>query len=71
MMLDDDHGMALVHKLLEEFGQAFDVGEVEPDGGFFQNLEVALALVVLALLEAGLALGEFADELHALGLATG
>src|SRR3989441_6460484 len=39
VVLDDDHGIALVHELVEDFQEPSDVGEVQPRGGLVQDVE--------------------------------
>ncbi len=71
MVLDHNDGVALIDEAVQELGQTFDVGEVEADGGFLEDVEVSPAHIVLALFEAGLALGEFAHKLHPLRFPAG
>ena len=61
VVLDDDDGVAEVGEAVEDFEQLAHVVEVEAGGGLVEEVEGA----------AGLALGEFAGELHALGFAAG
>ena len=61
VVLDDDDGVAEVGEAVQDFEQLADVVEVEAGGGLVEEIERA----------AGLALGELAGELHALGFAAG
>ena len=61
VVLDDDDGVAEVGEAVEDFEELADVVEVEAGGGLVEEIEGA----------AGLALGELAGELHALGFAAG
>ena len=61
VVLDDDDGVAEVGEAVQDFEQLADVVEVEAGGGLVEEIEGA----------AGLALGELAGELHALGFAAG
>ena len=38
-MLDDDHGIALLHELVEDLQEPSDVGEVQPRRGLVQDVE--------------------------------
>ena len=38
-MLDDGHGVAVIHQLLEYVDQALDVGHVKPGGGFVEHIK--------------------------------
>ena len=72
MVLDDDDGVALVDEAVENVDEALDVLEVEADGGFLDQVEIAGGEE--GVVEGGLgaaALGELGDELDALGLAAG
>ena len=42
MVLDDDGGVAFVDEAVEDVDEAFHVGHVQADGGFFDEVEVAL-----------------------------
>ncbi|WP_269525893.1 hypothetical protein [Coraliomargarita parva] len=53
MVLDDEDGVAFVDESMEELDESFDVGEVQADGGFFEDIEVALTFAVVAFAEAG------------------
>ena len=61
VVLDDDDGVAEVGEAMEDVEELADVVEVEAGGGLVEEVEGA----------AGLALGELAGELHALGFAAG
>ena len=61
VVLDDDDGVAEVGEAMEDFEELANVVEVEAGGGLVEEIEGA----------AGLALGELAGELHALGFAAG
>ena len=61
VVLDDDDGVAEVGEAVQDFEELADVVEVEAGGGLVEEVEGA----------AGLALGELAGELHALGFAAG
>ena len=72
VVLDDDDGVAFLDEAVEDVDEALDVFEVEADGGFFDEIEIALAEG--GVVEGGLgaaAFGEFGDEFDALGLAAG
>lgn len=71
VVLDDDDGMALVDEAVQEAYQFFAVAEMEPDGGFFENVEIEALDVAAAFGVALQAFGEFGDELEALGFAAG
>jgi hypothetical protein len=43
VVLDDDDGVALLDEAVEDVDEALDVFEVEADGGFLNEVEVALA----------------------------
>jgi hypothetical protein len=59
VMLDDDHGVALVDQLVQHFQQLLGVLEVQAGGRLVEDVERA----------AGGALAELLGQLHALGLA--
>jgi len=59
VVLDDDHGVALVTQPVQDFQQVLDVMEVQAGGRFVQDVERI----------AGIALRQLAGELDALGLA--
>src|SRR6185437_8086012 len=61
VVLDDDDGVAEVGEAVEDFEEAAHVVEVEAGGGLVKQIKSA----------AGLALAEFAGNLHALGFAAG
>ena len=61
VVLDDDDGVAEVGEAVQDFEELADVVEVEAGGGLVEQVEGA----------AGLALGELAGQLHALGFAAG
>jgi hypothetical protein len=42
VVLDDDDGVAFVNEAVENVDEAFHVGHVQADGGFFDEVEVAL-----------------------------
>ncbi len=42
VVLDDDHGVALIDEVVEDVDEALDVFEVEADGGFFDQIEIGL-----------------------------
>ncbi len=44
MVLDDDDGVAFIKEAVEDVDEAFHVGHVEADGGFFDAVEVALGV---------------------------
>ena len=44
VVLDDDDGVAFVHEAVGDVDEAFHVGHVEADGGFFDEVEVALGV---------------------------
>jgi hypothetical protein len=43
VVLDDDDGVAFIDEAVEDVDEALDVFEVEADGGFLDEVEVALA----------------------------
>ena len=43
VVLDDDDGVAFLNEAVEDVDEALDVFEVEADGGFLDEVEVALA----------------------------
>ena len=61
VVLDDDHGVALVDQPLQHLEQLVDVGEVQAGGGLVEDVERL----------AGGDLAELGGELDALGLAAG
>ena len=61
VVLDDDHGVAVVAQLVEHAQQEGDVGEMQAGGRLVEDVERA----------AGIALGEFQGQFDALCLATG
>src|ERR1700748_3111114 len=61
IVLDDDHGVAAVDEFVQHFEELVDVGEVQPSGGFVEDIERA----------AGGAFGELGGEFDALGFAAG
>jgi hypothetical protein len=60
VVLDDDNGVAKVAEAVQDFEKLANVVEVEAGGGLVEEIEGA----------AGLTLGEFTGELHALGFST-
>jgi hypothetical protein len=48
VVLDDDDGVAFVHEAVEDVDEAFHVGHVQADGGFFDGVEVALGVLEAA-----------------------
>ena len=60
-MLDDDDGIAEIGEAVQHFEQLAHVVEVQAGGGLVEQIERA----------AGLALAQFAGQLHALRLAAG
>ena len=42
VVLDDDDGVAFVDEAMQDVEETFHVGHVEADGGFFDEVEVAL-----------------------------
>ena len=60
-MLDDHHGVALVHQTLEHVHQLVDVGGVQAGGGLVQNIDGG----------AGGLPGKLGGQLHPLGFAAG
>ena len=74
VVFDDDDGVAFVDEAVEDADEAFHVGHVQADGGFFDGVEVALGVLEAAQALGGgaaLAGAEFGDELEALGFASG
>lgn len=66
VVLDDDDGVAFVHEAVQDVDEAFHVGHVEADGGFFDEVEVAFGILEATQAlggRAALAGGEFGDEL--------
>ena len=63
VVLDDDYRVAFIDEAVEDVDEALDVFEVEADGGFLDEVEIALgeAGVVEGRLGAA-AFGEFGDE---------
>ena len=61
IVLDDDDRVAEIGEAVQDFEQLAHIVEVQAGGGLVEQIEGA----------AGLALGEFAGQLHALGLAAG
>ena len=59
VVLDDD-GVAFVNAAVEDVDEAFHVGHVQADGGFFDEVEVALGVF-----EAAQALGSGSNETQA------
>jgi hypothetical protein len=43
VVLDDDDGVPFIDEAVEDINEALDVFEVEADGGFLDEVEVALA----------------------------
>jgi hypothetical protein len=41
-MLDDDDGVAFIDEAMENVDQSGDVGDVQADGGLFDEVEIAL-----------------------------
>ncbi len=41
VVLDDDDGVAFIDEAVEDVDEAFDVFEVEADGGFLDQIEIA------------------------------
>jgi hypothetical protein len=41
VMLDDHHGVAFIDEAMEDVDEAIDVFEVEADGGFLDQIEIA------------------------------
>ena len=71
MVFDDDDGVALIDERMEHADQAFAVAEMEPDGRFLEEVEVARAFAARALAVAGEAAGKFGDEFESLGFTAG
>lgn len=72
VVLDDDDGVAFVDEAVKEVDEAGHVGGVEADGGFLDEVEIALGGGEAAhALGGGLTLAdiEFGDQLQTLGLA--
>ena len=73
MVFDDDGGVTFVHQSLEEREELLDIGGVEADGGFLNQIKIALGRLVFAQAGvggAGLAAAEFGYQLDALGFAS-
>lgn len=51
MVLDEDDGVPLIDEAVEQVVEAFNIAAMEADGGFFEEVEVACAEVVLPLFE--------------------
>jgi len=69
VVLGDDDGVAFIDEAVEDVDKAFHVGHVEADGGFFDEVEVALGV-----LEAAEALGggaAFAGAVESSRIGTG
>ena len=71
VVLDHDHGVALVDDGLEQADEFLAVAQVQADGRFLEEVEVARRLPPAAFAERSKAGGQFRDELEALGLSTG
>lgn len=69
VVLNDDDGVALINEAVEEADEFFAVGEVEADGGLFEDVEVFRGEAAGALFPCGEAVDELADEFEALGFA--
>ena len=72
VVLNDDDGVAIVHEAVEDVDQFGDIGGVEADGGFLDEVEVAFGVPVFAdafVGSAGDAAAEFGDEFETLGFA--
>jgi len=70
VVLDDDDSVAFIDEAVEHVDEALDVFEVEADGGFLDQIEIALGEE--GVVEGGpgaAAFGELGDEFDALGLA--
>jgi hypothetical protein len=48
VVLDDDDGVAFVDEAVEDVDEAFHVGHVQADGGFFDEVEVAFGVLEAA-----------------------
>jgi hypothetical protein len=73
VVLDDDDGVAFIKEAVEDVDEVFHVGHVEADGGFFDEVEVALGVLEAAQALGGgaaLAGAEFGDEFKPLGFAS-
>ncbi len=71
VVLDDDDGVAFVGEAVEDVDEAFYVFEVEADGGFLDEVEIAS--FELGVIEGGFgaaAFDDFRDEFDALGFAS-
>ena len=71
VVLDDDDGVTFIDEAVKDVDETLHVFEVEADGRFFDEVEIALG--ESSVVESGLgaaAFGEFGDEFDALGLAT-
>ena len=72
VVFDDDDGVAFVDEAVEDIDEAFDIFEVEADGGFFDEIEIGeWGSQVGELGFGGAAFDEFGDEFDALGFAAG
>jgi uncharacterized protein YwlG (UPF0340 family) len=71
VMLDDDHGVALVHQRVKHVDEFFAVAEVEADRRLLEQVEVARESAAGAFAISREAGGEFGDEFEALRLAAG
>src|SRR3989338_5413771 len=61
IVLDDEHGVALVHELLQNTEETVDVGEVKPGGRFIQDVKSAPCRT----------LGKLSGKFHALRFPSG
>lgn len=60
-MLDDQHTVALGHQTVQHFQQLVDIGNVQPGGGFIQNIQGL----------AGASAGQLGGQFDPLGFAAG
>jgi hypothetical protein len=72
VVFDDGDRVALIDEAVEDIDEAGDVFEVEPDGRFFDEVEVVRGVARAVHLHLGAAaFDELGDEFDALGFAAG
>ena len=71
LVFDNEDGVALVDKAVEQLHEPLAIGHVEADGRLLEKVEIGLKQAAAAVLEGGEAADELADKFKALGLAAG